>query len=107
MALSRDILLNDTALKTASDDMKDLKKRAEDLKKDLKAMYQNLTTALDTPAGNALQLAAEDVLIEPIDKMITGSSFVSLHILPNTVFGKTKGGGYSFIINPHVLELVI
>ena len=88
MPLSRDIVLNDAALKTASNDMKDLKKRAEDLKKDLKAMYKNLTTALDTPAGNALQLAAEDVLIEPIDKMILVIDHIS------DTLNEVKGKGY-------------
>ena len=68
--------------------MKDLKKRAEDLKKDLKAMYKNLTTALDTPAGNALQLAAEDVLIEPIDKMILVIDHIS------DTLNEVKGKGY-------------
>lgn len=88
MALSRDIVLNDAALKTASNDMKDLKKRAEDLKKDLKAMYKNLTTALDTPAGKALELAAEDVLIEPIDKMILVIDHIS------DTLNEVKGKGY-------------
>ena len=68
--------------------MKDLKKRAEELKKDLKAMYKNLTTALDTPAGNALQLAAEDVLIEPIDKMILVIDHISDSL------NEVKGKGY-------------
>lgn len=68
--------------------MKDLKKRAEDLKKDLKAMYKNLTTALDTPAGKALELAAEDVLIEPIDKMILVIDHISDSL------NEVKGKGY-------------
>ena len=49
MALSYDILLDDTAFNTASDAMSALKTRTEVLKAKLEKMYQDLTTALDTP----------------------------------------------------------
>jgi hypothetical protein len=32
-------------------------------------MYKNLTTALDTPAGHAVEWTGKDVLLEPIDDM--------------------------------------
>jgi hypothetical protein len=40
-------------------------------------MYHNVTTALDTPAGQALEITAKDVLIEPIDKMLIVIEHVS------------------------------
>lgn len=88
MALSKDIVLDDVALKTASDDMKELKNRTETLKQNLKTMYQNLTTALDTPAGQELQFVAEDVLIEPIDKMLLVIDHIS------DTLNEVKGRGY-------------
>lgn len=88
MALSKDIVLNDAALQTASEDMKELKTRTENLKQKLKKMYQNLTTALDTPAGKALEVTAEDVLIEPIDKMLLVIDHIS------DTLNEVKGRGY-------------
>lgn len=88
MALSKDIVLNDTALKTASDDMNELKRRTKSLKQKLKTMYKNLTTALDTPAGKTLEVTAEDVLIEPIDKMLLVIDHIS------ETLNEVKGKGY-------------
>lgn len=70
MLLSYDIVLDDAAFKTASEAMADLKTRAEALKEKLKRMYQDLSTALDTPAGKQVEFTAEEVLIEPIDKLL-------------------------------------
>ena len=70
MALSYDILLDDTAFNTASDTMSALKTRTEVLKAKLEKMYQDLTTALDTPAGKQVEITAGKVLIEPIDKLL-------------------------------------
>ena len=70
MTLSQDIILDDSAFHTASQDMKDLAARTEKLKSRLKQMYHDLTTALDTPAGRQLELTAEDVLIQPIEDLL-------------------------------------
>lgn len=70
MALSYDIILDDTAFSTASQDMAALKTRAENLKTKLEKMYSDLTTALDTPAGKQVEITAGNVLIEPIDSML-------------------------------------
>lgn len=88
MALSKDIVLNDAALKTAADDMEALKRRTEDLKQKLKTMYHDLTTALDTPAGKELEFTAESVLIEPIDKMLLVIDHIS------DTLNEVKGKGY-------------
>ena len=50
--------------------MSALKTRTEVLKAKLEKMYQDLTTALDTPAGKQVEITAGKVLIEPIDKLL-------------------------------------
>ena len=70
MSLEKDIKLKDTAFTTASADIKALKDRAEKLKAELNSMYEDLTTALDTPAGKEIQITAKNVLIKPIDDLI-------------------------------------
>lgn len=69
MALSQDIILDDNAFINASSDMEELKNRTEALKTKLEQMYDDLSTALDTPAGKAVELKAKDVLIEPIENL--------------------------------------
>lgn len=69
MSLLHDIVLDDMAFMNASSDMKELKIRTENLKTRLKHMYKDLTTAMDTPAGNAVEAMTESVLIKPIDDM--------------------------------------
>ena len=68
--LSQDIVLDDSAFSTASQDMKDLAERTERLKSKLTQMYNDLTKALDTPAGRQLELTAKDVLIKPIEDLL-------------------------------------
>ena len=63
-------MLDDTAFATASDEMKALKTRTETLKTKLEQMYKDLTTAMDTPAGKAVETTAESVLIKPIDDIL-------------------------------------
>lgn len=70
MTASHNIALYDTAFNTASSEMATLKIRTERLKTKLEAMYKELTTALDTPAGNAVEFTAGRVLIKPIDDLL-------------------------------------
>ena len=70
MMLSQDIVLDDSAFSTASQDMKDIAERTERLKSKLTQMYNDLTKALDTPAGRQLELTAKDVLIKPIEDLL-------------------------------------
>ena len=70
MMLSQDIVLDDSAFSTDSQDMKDLAERTERLKSKLTQMYNDLTKALDTPAGRQLELTAKDVLIKPIEDLL-------------------------------------
>lgn len=68
--LHKDIILNDDALQTASDDMKQLKKDTENLKAKMEKMYQDLKNAMDTPSGEAVELVSKDVLLDPIDNLL-------------------------------------
>lgn len=70
MSLSHDIVLDSEAFHTASADMKELKIRTENLREKLDTLYQELATALNTPAGKELDLTAEKVLLQPIDDML-------------------------------------
>lgn len=81
MSLSHDIVLDDQAFTTASSDMKALKTRTETLKTKLKQMYKDLTTAMDTPAGTAVETTAENVLIKPIDDMLLVIDHISLTLM--------------------------
>ncbi len=77
MGLEKDIILDSGAFDTAAADMKELKTRAENLKKNLQFMYRELTTALDTPAGRKVEMTAEKVLIKPIDDLVLVIEHVS------------------------------
>jgi len=70
LALSQDIVLDETAFSTASSEMTALKTRTETLKTNLQEMYKMLTTALDTPAGKQVELTAGKVLIKPIEDLL-------------------------------------
>lgn len=70
MSLSHDIVLDSEAFHTASADMKELKIRTENLREKLDTLYQELATALNTPAGKELDLTTEKVLLQPIDDML-------------------------------------
>ena len=69
MTLEQDIKLSSEAFKTAANEMSALKTRAETLKTTLEQMYNDLTTALDTPAGKEIEIEAKDDLILVIDQM--------------------------------------
>lgn len=77
LSLSNDIVLDDSAFKTASDDMKALKIQTEELKEKMKQMYKDLKSAMNTPSGAAVDLTAENVLIKPIDDMLLVIDHVS------------------------------
>lgn len=83
--LLHDIVLDDTAFTTASNDMATLKQDTINLKAQLKKMYENLTTALDTSAGDELKVTAESVLLQPIEDMSTVIQHVSSTL--NTIIG--------------------
>lgn len=67
--LSKDVTLNEEKFKTAASEMGKLKTRTETLKEDLKSLYDGLVEALKSEAGDELDLAAEDVLFEPIENL--------------------------------------
>ena len=65
MTLEQDIKLSSEAFKTAANEMSALKTRAETLKTTLEQMYNDLTTALDTPAGKEIEIEEKDVQNKP------------------------------------------
>jgi predicted nucleic acid-binding Zn-ribbon protein len=69
MSLEKDIRLKDTAFNTASEDMEALKIRTEALKEKLESMYKDLTGALQTPAGEQIQITAKKTLLQPIEDL--------------------------------------
>lgn len=77
MSLSYDIVLDESAFATASSDMEALKTQTEQLKEKLKQMYKDLKSAMDTPAGDAVDITAENVLIKPIDDMLLVINHIS------------------------------
>lgn len=70
MLLYKDILLDSNAFDTASSEMQKLKTRTEDLKTRMTEMYESLKNAMDTPAGDAVELVSKNVLIKPIEDML-------------------------------------
>lgn len=69
-ALEQDIILDDIGFDNASAEMKQLKTRTVELKNRLHTMYQEMTEALKTYAGDELNLTGEKVIIKPIDDLI-------------------------------------
>lgn len=63
------IHLDEQAFITAAEDMAKLKERNQRLRYKLEMMYKNLTKALNTPAGHAIEFTGRNVLLEPIDDM--------------------------------------
>ncbi len=88
ISLEQDIFLDDTALTTAFDSMKDLSVRTQALKEKMEQMYEDLVTALQTPCGEAFKTTAKEVLIKPIDdlKLIVDHISETLELI--------KGVGY-------------
>ncbi len=75
--LSHDIVLDDNAFNTASQDMAILKSDAENLKLKIETMYTDLAEAMQTPAGEVAVLVEKDLLIKPIEDMILVISHIS------------------------------
>ena len=88
MALNYDIVLDDSAFATASSEMTALKNQTKALKEKMKQMYKDLKSAMDTPAGAAVDFTAESVLIKPIDDML----LVLEHI--SSTLTEINGTGY-------------
>jgi len=77
LILSHDIVLDDCAFSTASQDLTVLKADTEKLKTKLETMYKELIEALNTPAGEQVTVVAVDVLIKPIEDMTLVISHIS------------------------------
>lgn len=67
--LKKDVKIDEAKFKKAATDMEKLKTRTSILRTELKDLYSGLSQALQSEAGDELELAAEDVLLEPIDNL--------------------------------------
>lgn len=94
--------IDDKALHTAARDMELLQQRNDRLKTKLETMFKNLTEALDTPAGHAIEWAGKDVLLQPIDDMSKVIKHMSATL--NIIIGKgdeDKGVYYDKIFDEY------
>jgi len=101
--LKCDIVLDDKAFETASTEMDALKTRTDALRTKLIELYNELTTALDTPAGKEVDFQAGNVLIKPIEDL----TLVIRHI--SSTLATIIGTGYYkdvFINYEHLNESV-
>lgn len=83
--LTHDIVLDENAFTTASHEMATLKRDAANLKSKLEKMYENVSTALDTTAGEEIKVTSKDVLLQPIEDMSAVIQHISETL--NTVIG--------------------
>ena len=67
--LKQDVRIDESKFKTAASEMEKLKTRTNTLRTDLQRLYDGLSQALQSEAGDELELAAKDVLLEPIDNL--------------------------------------
>lgn len=58
-----DLVVDEEKFNEAAQQMEDLKKRTNALKEKLSGMYDELASAMDTPAGKEIQLEAKNVLL--------------------------------------------
>lgn len=64
-----DLVVDEEKFNSAAQQMENLKKRTNDLRDKLSAMYDDLSTAMNTPAGKEVQLEAKNVLLKPVENM--------------------------------------
>lgn len=83
--LTHDIVLDENAFTTASREMATLKRDAANLKSKLEKMYENVSTALDTTAGEEIKVTSKNVLLQPIEDMSAVIQHISETL--NTVIG--------------------
>ena len=89
------IVISEEALVEAANNMDTLQKRNAALKEKLERMFRDLTNALDTPAGHAIQWSGQDVVVQPVDDMAKVIKLMS-DIL-NSIIGKGPNGtGYYY-----------
>ena len=86
--MAKDLMLNDDKFSTAVSDIANLKKRTDQLKKDLGDMYDDLKSALDTESGQEVEIEAKKTLLKPVENMslVIGHISDSLNLI--------NGGGY-------------
>lgn len=99
--LEKDLVVDEEKFAAAAADMAALKIRTETLRTTLTTMYGNLTAALNTPAGQELDLEAESALLEPVDNMalVVGHISDTLNMIIGTGYYKDVFTGFENLSN--------
>lgn len=99
--LEKDLVVDEEKFDKAAADMRNLKKRTNDLKTDLEKMYDDLATAMDTPSGEALQLEAKEVLLKPVENMalVIGHISETLDLIIGSGYYKDVFTGFENLSN--------
>ncbi len=67
--LRNNIVVDEEKFHLAAQQMEILKNRTNALKEKLSAMYDELSSAIDTSAGQEVHLKAKNVLLKPVENM--------------------------------------
>lgn len=67
--LYKDVRLNEEVFRTAAEEMQKLKERAGKLRSELEKVYNGLSGALQSEAGDEFKIASNNVVLEPIDNL--------------------------------------
>lgn len=67
--LEEDLVVDEEKFESAAQQMEDLKRRTNELKTKLSDMYDDLSSAMDTPAGKEVKLEAKSSLLKPVENM--------------------------------------
>lgn len=78
------ILIDEEALKSASDELSGISQEMQQLKKDLLSLLDDLKTGFDTPAGRKFYNSCNTGLLTPIDQQAK----VMAHIAENLELAK-------------------
>lgn len=88
-------IISEEALKEAVRDMGTLQQRNQALKTKLENMFRDLTSALDTPAGHAIQWSGQNVVVQPVDDMAKVIKLMS-DVLNSIIGNGPNGRGYYY-----------
>lgn len=88
-------LISEAALNEAAQKMDTLRQRNQALKEKLENMFNDLTSALDTPSGQAIEWTGKNVLVQPIDDLAKVIKLMS-DILNDIIGQGGMGRGYYY-----------
>lgn len=99
--LSENLIVDEEKFNSAAADMRALKTRTEALKTKLEGMYDQLSSAMDTPAGREVELEAKDVLLKPVENMslVVGHISETLDLIIGNGYYKDVFSGFEELSN--------